>query len=350
MNLRRVSLTVLVAAISLTLISCDLLGSEEEEEPTTLTNGIFVANQGNFSDANGTVSVYNPRTGDVTMDALDNLNTIIQSIALQGDRLYLTANSAGRLDVFDSESLGEQQQITDLNGPRYLAFSNQTAFLTDQSFGDGSKVQILDVGNESLQATDNITVSGTPDGITATENRVYAALGAFGSSTLVASIDANQQSLIDEIDIGCASRYTVSDAQDEVFAFCSDKAEAVILDGSTGNIQSSLSLPDTAETTSNIGQVASFSEVDEEIHVATDTGILRIDTESNTVATTLEVGEESSIGAVAYDGLRQELYVGRVSSFTERGTVTIHDRDGTETDSFQAGIAPVYIDFRRIEE
>lgn len=346
MLLRRFSLAVLVATLSLTLISCDLLGGGEEE-PETRTTGILVANQGNFGDGNGTVTVYNPKTGDLTKDAIGNLNSIIQSIALQGDRLYLTANSAGRLDVFDSESLAQQQQITGFNGPRYLAFSNNTAFLTDQSFGGASKIRILDVGNESLQVTDSLSVSGTPDGITATESRVYAALGAFGSSTLVAAIDANQQTLSGEIDIGCSSRYTVSDAQDEVFAFCTDKAEAVILEGSSGAIQSRLSLPDTAETTFNIGQVASFSERSEEIHVATDTEILRIDTESNTLATTLTVGDESSIGAVAYDDIRQELYVGRVSGFTERGTVTIYERDGTETDSFRAGIAPAYITFQQ---
>lgn len=350
MLLRRITLTILATALSLTLVSCDLLGSEEDEAPSTVTADVYVGNQGNFGDGNGSVSIYNPRTENVTPDAITGLSSIIQSISFQNNRLYITANSAARLDVFDTETLDRVEQLTDFDGPRYLTFSNGTAFMTDQSFEGTSKIRVLDAAEESFQKTDSISVSGAPEGITATESRVYASLGAFGMNTLVAAVDADQQELIEEIDIGCSSRVPVADAQDEVFVFCTDAAEAVILAGSSGEIQSRLSLPDTAETTSSIGTPATFSDSAEEIHVVTDTGILRIDTQSNTVTSTIDVDSPSSISAVGYDANREELYLGRSSGFTERGTVTVHERDGTEINSFQVGIAPVSFAFDQQQE
>ncbi len=56
------------------------------------------------------------------------------------------------------------------------------------------------------------------------------------------------------------------------------------------------------------------------------------------------------IGAVAYDNLTKEFYLGRVPGFDQAGSVTIHDESGVQTSSFQAGIAPSHIIFNRREE
>lgn len=350
MTLRRLLLAVLTTALGLIVLGCDLVGSDEDETSIT-TEGVYVANQGNFGDGNGSVSLYDPGTNDVTSEAIGSLNSIVQSIALRNDRLYLAANSGGRLDVFDAENRTQQGQLTGLSGPRYLAFANdETAFLTDQSFSGPSSVEVLDVSDVSPEVATTVEVPGTPEGLTATDDRVYAALGGFSDTTLVAVLDVDERSLTNTIDVGCAPRYAIADRQDEVFVLCSDTAEAVVLNGATGNEVARLSLPDLPSTLGP-GQPAFFAADAEELYVVVSQNRLtRINTATNEVGSTLGPLDGASIGAVGYDPVREELYVGRVPGFTERGTVTIHERSGTQTGSFQAGIAPTYIDFRRSEE
>lgn len=350
MTLRNLFLVVATTLLSLTLVGCDLLGSDEDE-PSVVTDGVYVANQGNFGDGNGSVSLYNPNTENVTSNAIAGLNSIVQSIALRNDRLYVIANSGGRVDVFDPEDQSQQGQLTGLSGPRYLAFAdNETAFLTDQSFSGSPAVKVLDVSDPSPEVATTIDVPGTPEGLTMTDDRVYATLGGFSDTTLVAVLDTDERSLTETIDVGCAPRYAVSDRQNDIFVLCSDEAEAVVLDGATGNELDRLSLPNPSSTLGP-GQPAYFAAAAEELYVVVSQDRLtRINTATNEVSSTIGPLDGAPIGAVGYDAVRQELYVGHVPSFTERGTVTIHARNGNQTGSFQAGIAPTYIDFQRSEE
>lgn len=350
MTLRDLLLAVLATLLSLTITSCDLLGSEDNES-TVVTDGVYVANQGNFSDGNGSVSIYDPSSGDVTSEAIGSLNSIVQSIALRDDRLYLAANTGGRIDVFNAEDQTQQQQLTGLSGPRYLTFpDDDTAFLTDQSFSGPSTVQVLDVDENSTEISTSIEVPGLPEGITNTGDRVYAALGGFSDTTLVAAIDTDDQTLTETIEVGCAPRYAVADREDDVFVICSNTPEVVVLDGSSGEEQARLNLP-APSATAGPGQPAFFAaEADELYVIVSQNRVTRINSETNEVGTTFGPLDGAPIGAVGYDAVREELYVGRVPGFTEQGTVTIHERNGTRTGSFQAGIAPTYIDFRRLEE
>jgi len=336
---------LLITILGISLAGCDLVGDAGTDTPDIA--GVYVANQGNFGDGNGSVSIYDPATEQVQPTAISDLGSIVQAIAVRDTSLLVTANSAARVDLFSTSGPTQTAQITGVTGPRYAAFDGaSTAYITDQSFTDPSAVQVLDLDRPQPQITTTIEVSGTVEGIAVTEGRAYAALGAFGDTTLVAALDTRQNTLDDEIDVDCTPRDVTADDAGDVFAFCTDAAEAVILDGATGTVTSRLSLPDTAETVFGVGNPSAYSPGARELYVATDTGVVRIDTESNTVETTVDVGLSAAPGAVAYDASRQELYVARSAGFTERGTVTVHERDGTQTDSFPVGIAPTDIALR----
>lgn len=331
------------------LPGCDLAGSGPGTPAPNVT-GVYVANQGNFGDGNGSVTAYDPSTGQLRPAAISGLGSIVQGIALRDTSLLVTANSAARVDVFSTDGPTQTAQITDLTSPRYAAFAGPTtALVTDQSFSGSSSVRVLDLSGAQPRVSSTLSVPGSPEGIALAGNRAYAALGAFGDTTLVAAIDVDQRRLDREIDVGCSARDVAADETGDVFVLCSDAAEAVVLDAPTGTVKSRLSLPDTAETVFGVGTPAAYATGAQELYVATDTGVLRIDTESNAVDATVDVGLSSPPGAVAYDAPRQELYVARPapSPFTARGTVTIHDRGGTQTGSFPAGIAPTDIDFRQ---
>jgi len=172
---------LLLLLLTLPLSGCDLVGTDDNDS-AVVTDGAYVANQGNFSDGNGSVTLYDPDS-QASTEAVGNLSSIVQSIALRSDRLYLTANSGGRLDVFDADDQSPLRQLTGLSGPRYLTLpDDDTAFLTSQqSFGssDPDSVHVLDANGSSVEVTESLAVPGTVEGVTHTGSRVYAALGGF---------------------------------------------------------------------------------------------------------------------------------------------------------------------------
>ena len=349
MTLRQGLLVLSLTLFGTALAGCDLSGTTGGSDAPSVT-GVYVANQGNFGDGNGSVTVYDPSTEQLRPQAVSGLGSIVQGIAVRDTTLLVMANSAARIDVFSTDGPTQTGQVTGVTGPRYAAFPDpKTAYVTDQSFTGSSAVRVLDLSGASPRVVSTIPVSGSPEGIAVTDDRAYAALGAFGDTSLVAAIDVTRNALEDEIDVGCTPRDVAADGSGDVFALCSDAAKAVVLEGGTGAIQTRLSLPDTAETVFGVGDPASYAAAAEELYVATDSGVIRIDTRSDAVDALLDVGLSAAPGAVAYDAAREALYVARAPGFTQRGTVTIHDRGGTQTASFPAGIAPTAIDFRQAQ-
>jgi hypothetical protein len=339
----RLLLAALLLPLGAVLAGCDTAGdSGSAPAPET---AVYVSNQGNFGDGNGSVTRYDPTDETTRTAALDGLNSIVQSLALRDTSLLVMANTGPRIDAFSTEGLSPIAQFTAVNSPRYAAFTGpSTAYVTDQSpFGSSlaPAVRILDLDASSVVGS--IRVSGTPEGITVADNRAYAALGAFGDTTLVAAIDLSDNVLDREIDIDCAAREVVADGDGDVFALCGNAAEAVVLDAASGSVETRLALPDTAETTFGVGHAAYYAAEAEELYVPTDSGILRVDTGANAVDAMIDVGLSGPPGAVGYDAERQTLYVARVAGFTASGTVTLHARDGAQTGSFTAGIAPTDI-------
>ena len=310
---------------------------------------VYVANQGNFSDGNGSVTVHDRDSSETTRHAVDGLQSIVQGIGVHEGRLFVASNSAGRVDVFSARGYSQVGQVADLSGPRYLTFpGNASAVVSDQSFGGTSSLRVLDLSGDTPQVEATVDVPGQPEGVTSTSGRVYAALGAFGDTTLVAALDADTNELLETIDVGCSPRFVLADTQSEVYAVCSDAPELVRLDASSGDRLGTVPLPDTARSAFGVGQTASFAPEARELYVvANEDRIFRVDTRSEEVVATVGPVEGNPIGAVAYDPERQELYLARVPDFSSAGTVTIHDRSGSQTGSFPAGVAPTSITFRR---
>jgi len=349
--MRRLFSLLVAILLTASVTGCDLFGDEDAPQPTT--QSVFVANQGNFTDGNGSITVYDPISEDVTVGALTDFNSIVQGITIFGSRLYVSANTGGRIDVFNTDQLQQVAQVDSFTGPRYTALTERGAgVITDQSFSGPSSVRIVNFESTSPQIEETIEVPGLPEGVTLTDTRIYAALGGFGDTTLVAAIERQTLELAQTIDVGCAPRFTLADNENDVYAVCSDKAEVVRLNGDSGDILGRIALPDTASTLGP-GQTASFSPESDELYVVLEAReVARINTANETVTATIgPVDGEEGIGGVAYDATRQELYLARLqpapTGFEVQGRVSVHDRAGTEIASFPAGVAPTAIAFRR---
>ncbi len=345
---------------------CELFGDDDEHDP--VVTGVYVANQGNFSDGNGSISIYDPNTGQVTARAITDLGSIIQSVSLDSDRLYVMANTGNRVDVFDAGSNTRIGQITEIVSPRYMArVSASKAYVTNFYGAPGSytggKVSVLDLS--ANRKVKDIPVGNNPEGIAVVGNRAYVAnyssATEFGGGSTLSVVNTTTDEVIGQIDVGCdGPRSLVADRQNEVYVFCTGKtiygpdfnvigstSGAVrILNGQTGEIMKRFDL-DARISTAGPGQDVFFSPEREIVFaVQGNQTILRFDTAGNTQLDPIGPVTGAPIGAVAYDYTTDRLYLARVRGFLESGTVTLHRTTGEQVGEFNVGIAPGHIAFR----
>jgi hypothetical protein len=356
---RRIALPVIGVALLVALSGCDLLGGEEEGD-SAVTTGVYVANQGNFSDGNGSVSVYDPQEETVDHPAVSDLGSIVQSITVTDERLYVMANTGPFVDAYTLEDLSQIGQATDLSGPRYMAVvSDNKAYVTNYTFGQPPTVSVLDV--TSMEVTKTIDVNGSAGGVAVAAGRAYVAEGEFGADSTLAVVDTETDEITERINADCDSpRSVFADDEDDVWVVCTGvtmrdgdgnvtgrtNGAIRVLDGATGEITKRM------DASSQLGgsQGAFYSAQAEEAYVIkSERQLIRLDTEDNTRTTTLGPLDGDPIGAVGYDARSRQLYVGHVPGFSSRGDVTIHERNGEQTGSFTAGVAPTYITFRAEE-
>ena len=352
----RYAVAVLFNACFLLLSACD--GSNPEDQ--LVTASILVANQGNFSEGTGSITAYDPSTSTSSTFA-DNFGSIIQSIFAKGDTLYAMANSASRVDIFSLATGARIGQIQDVASPRYMTTNGgNVGYITNlfdspTSFSGGS---ITIVNLDTNTVADTVNVGPNPEGIISVGPRLFVANTSFGEGTTISMVDQLTEAVIATIEMNCfGPQFMVLDSDVEVVVACSGATiydenfnpveeldgEIVVFDGATITEVERITITGKIQTAGGIGLSVFHSPNTNEIFLVRDGNtVLRFDTRSNLIVDEMTISG-SPIGAIAYDDLTEKLYLGRVPGFAQNGSVTIHERDGTQTGSFAAGIAPAQI-------
>lgn len=347
-------LRLLSLALLFVLAGCDLL-SNTDTRPDAVT-GVFVVNQGNFSDGNGTISTYDPRSGSLRLSAAANLGSILQSATLRDGQLYVTANTGNRVDVFDATSMQRTAQISSLGSVRFLAFSGNRMFVTRLFASD---VAVVNLDSRTLERT--IPVGQNAEGVVVVGNQVVVANSNFGNGTTLTFASVDGSGTPANVNADCEGpRLMAVDRENELWVFCTgatvynasfteiirqSNGAVRVFNAASRQIVARFDL-DVQLGTSGPGQDIYYSDDAQEVYaVLRDRRILRFNTRTNQAAGVMGPVQGDAIGAVAYDAGAEELYLGRITGFATAGYVTVHARNGLEIRRFPAGIAPSAIVF-----
>lgn len=365
MMLRHSLLGFLVLTVSLTLLGCDPLGSNDE--PSVVPSGIYVANAGALNQSNSSLSIFEPATGRIQTLPVDQpgFASYIQSLEVASSEVYVLFGETNSVGVFDAESNDQIGQISDVRNPRYMTTDQNTGYVTGQDYSESPSPKLYEIDRLSYEVTDSVEVGGSPEGVATAENQIFVALG--GQDGSLAVVDPETLALTDTVSVECDEpRSLAVDQQDELLVFCSgstiydenfnvvDRTDGAIrvLDPATTSITERIPL-DTMLTSASEGQQVFYaSQSDEAFAVLAGGSVLRFDASTNEVADQFSVAGPP-IGAIGYHASQERLYLGRVDSsdpYGAQGVVTAHHPDGGQVGSFSAGIAPTHIDIRPIEE
>ena len=367
----------LLAVTALLMTGCDLFGSNDDDR--RVTTDVVIANSGNFSAQDGSLTLYSP--SDSTATFRDINVAFINSLALHNDRLFVVDNTqpdnAGKITTFDTEQLGPIGQVSDLQRPpRRIAFpSENKGYVTnlslfDENFvPDTSTVSVVDLGDNSV--TKRVDVGRSPEGIGVVAGKAFVANSADGTLSVL-DTESDAVTSTRALD-GCPNPKSVFvDGENEVIVVCQgggdQSSEVLFLDPDTETVVDRVELGAPIGS-ANATQSAYYSEGAEELYAISGvesfgfggeggTGeIFRVNADINALDATLEVPADDeliNITAVGYDDVTQDLYVTRLPVgdaggplFSANGTALVLDRMGDVVTRFATGNTPGYITFLR---
>ena len=364
---------------SLLLSGCDLFGGDDDGRPSLETTGVFVANGGNFSAQNGTITVYDPKAGQATTPPDLALNAFVNSIELHQGRLYALLNTgfnSGRVNIIDPDSYATTAQSDSLGATRSVAFPEadttqgyvSTLRGTVRRFNpatgafEGAPINVGPSASE-LVATDAKVFTTIPDTSLALSDTIS------NNGSKLAVFDIGTPSSVRTIDLGCDGPTAIAqDQEDELAVVCTGRTvfnsnfepvertngSVLFVDPNTEVVVEQI--PVGVQLGSITGaQVAHYDPASELLHAvgSRNREILRVDTDANARLETISVPQDSSltgIAAAAYDGTARQLYVARTDvqdPFASAGTVVVLGSSRDVVNQFTVGPAPSHIEIRR---
>lgn len=359
--------SALLGLLVLGLVSaCDSGGPSPED-----VGSVYVFNYGQFgNDASGSITTYDPTTG--LTGRLDRPGGLPQAAVVVEGNVYVLLNYSdsfttgrGLVNVV-SPSTGNVVRQFEVVTPRGLAVLNGIAYVS--ALFDGGEGGTF-VGNgvtpinlATGEIGELIPTGPNPEAVVVANGRVFVANSGFGFGSTLSVLSGG--AVTDTVDIGCAGpneMVAVSDA--EIWVVCTGRSdfdtgqvaapgEVLVVDAQSLLVTERFTFDGELLGGAALGQDATYDPDRNEFYVlqsvpggdAADT-IYRFDVGGRRLVAGLEITGEDASG-IGFGG--GQLYVGRLNGlnpFSDVGSVSVHERDGTEAARFEAGIVPTAFAF-----
>ncbi len=188
--------------------------------------GIFIANEGNFSAANSSLSYYSPSTSEITNNIFYQVNNVplgdvAQSIAIYNEHIYVVINNSGLIYQVNNKTLEFEGKISNLTSPREMLFvNNQKAYVSDLY---SSALTIVNPNNSSIIG--KVELGKSSDCMVKHGGKVmvanWSAYNQTGVNNTIMIVDLETDALTDSIVVGIEPNSMVIDNEDQLWVLCS---------------------------------------------------------------------------------------------------------------------------------
>ncbi|HKI44355.1 MAG TPA: DUF5074 domain-containing protein [Balneolales bacterium] len=317
---------------------------------------VYVINEGNYGQANASVTTYDVSNGTTVGNAFYKKNKVLlgdvaQSSAVINGDLYILVYGSSKIVVTDKSTLSLVKTINyDTNkekGPRQMvAVNSSKAYVTNL---DSKNISVVDLANNAITST--IPLGSGPEGIVISNGKAYVALSNLGQGDSVAVIDAKTDQMIRKLKVADNPVDVAVDNQGRVWVVCVGNYGY----DSKGNYNPSLetfgkievidssndSIIKTIDVGGHPGDIALLPSMDRAYY--NDGGIVSIDMKTlTTLGDTLVSGAYYSMD-VAHDDQTPQLFVADAADYVSSGTIYRYDLTSSmpkRISSFSAGIIP----------
>ncbi|MEX2639455.1 MAG: DUF5074 domain-containing protein [Balneolales bacterium] len=323
--------------------SDDPVSDRQENEMASL----LVANEGNWSDGNGSITSYVPESGHVVQTLFANNNDrpfagIIQTLVLYEEKLFIVANNTNKIEVTDVLTMQSIATISfDTATPAGFAPAGANKGYAS-SFYDNS-VMVIDLESHTLTGT-RIDVGMSPRGMLVSGNRLFVANS--GENT-VSIINTDTDEVTSTVTVGAAPSELIQDNEGRVWVVCRGRKAydenwdpdpvndieggLTVLDGVSGERLQ------TVETGGFPNSLA-IDGVGGRAWAVNENTVQQID--MNTYQVVDEQFINRSFNGIGYSSAENLLYLAHNKGYTQSGQALLYTLNGAAVDSFDTGIAP----------
>lgn len=314
------------------------------------TDGIFVLNEGGAGSGNASLSFITNNTVTngllATSDPDTTLGDTGQSIGFYGDYAYIVLNISNKVEVVNKVTLQHVATITTgLVNPRYIAFSNGKAFITNWGSGTDATDDYIAVVNPVTNTIEtNIALAEGVERILEVNGKLYAAhQGGYGYGNTV--------SVINPVTLAVDATITVGDVPNSMivkdgflYVLCGGKpmwapeetyGQLNKIDLTTNDVVGTV--PFALQHPQHLKAGA-----DNDIYYAVDEEVFKADLTAAQlpVAPILSLSAQGAYGIYGMDFIDNTLYVADAGNYVSPGQVYIYDANGAALVNYTVGVVP----------
>ncbi|HMJ47166.1 MAG TPA: DUF5074 domain-containing protein [Ferruginibacter sp.] len=163
----------------------------------TYDSGVLILNQGRWTYNNSEISFISLNLNAMENNIFSTVNSpkvlgdIGQDIGFYGDFAYIVMNVSNKIEIVNRYTMISTGTITGLNNPRYIAFANGKAYVTNwgvPTVTTDDYIAIIDLSSNTITST--IPVIEGPEKIIENAGKLYVAqYGGYGIGSSISVID-----------------------------------------------------------------------------------------------------------------------------------------------------------------
>jgi YVTN family beta-propeller protein len=342
---------IVLGAYCFTLSSCD----DDDNQPAgEFESGIFVINEGNFQDADGTISFINSNDGSVKQDLFGSVNNglalgdVVQSMTFDGDYAYVVVNNSNKIEIVKANTFVSEHTLQGLSLPRYFTTLNGKGYVTEWvSFTDPGRVTIIDLENHT--AGESITTDYGAENILAYDGLLYV---SNNFSNTVSVIDPGGKEVIKTIEVGSGPGSLLVDSDDMIWVICAggydldynplNDGKLVRLDPEKSEDESAVSVVKEIDLGTNLAAKAAINKARDSLFYYSGNSVYVLSTSASQAPASPLLTENDATGfyGIGLDPQDGVLYLADTKNFAGNGVVYRFTSSGNAVDSKVVGRGP----------
>lgn len=348
MNVKKIGILITLGGMFLTACTNDdgvsaPLGAYDD--------GLLILNQGNFGGGNSSISFWSNDLSTFEFNAFSAVNPSVplgdtaQDLGFYGDKAYVVVNLSNTIQVVNRYTLEHLTTIsTGLSNPRYIAFANGNAYVTNWGDAENDEDDYIAVLNlNSNTVTTTIPVAEGPERILEHNNKLYVAhMGGYNFGNTISVIQTGSNA-VTAIEVGDVPNSMVL-ANNDLYVLCGGKPSWAEFETSGSLVQINLS---TNTITSALpfllgNHPSNLILNDNKFYFTIDSDIFSKIIDANTIPSNpiFSTTAQGVYGVYSFAIANNKIFVGDAADYNSNGKVYIYSLTGTLENQQTVGIIP----------
>jgi YVTN family beta-propeller protein len=317
-------------------------------------DGLLILNQGNFGGGNSSISYWSNDFSTFELNAFGSVNPSVplgdtaQDLGFYGDKAYVIVNLSNTIQVVNRYTLEHLTTIsTGLYNPRYIAFANGNAYITN--WGDGNNptddfVAVLNLSSNTVTTT--IPVAEGPERILEHNNKLYVAhLGGFSFGNTISVIQTGSNA-ITSIEVGDVPNSMVL-VNNDLYVLCGGKpswVEEPATETSGSLVQVNLSSNTVTSALPFLlgNHPSNLTLYDNKFYYTLNSDVFSKSITANTIPLDpiFSTSPQGVYGVYSFAVSNNKIYVGDAADYNSNGKVYVYSLSGTLENQQTVGVIP----------